>query len=89
MAEQHSIAQTKTQLSQLLKKVKSGEEITVTERGAPIAKIIPFEPMDFEERIKFLEAKGAIIPSKNRKKKWKWPEVKVRPGAVARFLKDR
>ena len=31
----------KTHLSELLEKVESGEEITITKHGAPVAKLVP------------------------------------------------
>ena len=35
------VAQLKATLSEQLARVKAGEEIVVTERGRPIAKIVP------------------------------------------------
>lgn len=37
------INQAKTQLSELLRRVAAGEEITITRRGVPIAKLVPFQ----------------------------------------------
>lgn len=47
-----NISKIKASLSEYLAKVKEGEEIILTERGYPIAKIIPF--------------KGAVFYSKQR-----------------------
>ncbi|MBW2208721.1 MAG: type II toxin-antitoxin system prevent-host-death family antitoxin [Deltaproteobacteria bacterium] len=41
--ETTAISKLKASLSEYLSKVKAGEEVLVTERGKPIAKIIPLE----------------------------------------------
>lgn len=38
------VSRLKATLSECLAQVKAGEEIIVTERGTPIAKLIPFSP---------------------------------------------
>ncbi len=40
----YSIAEAKAQLSEILKKVEAGEEVTITRRGQPIASIRPVKP---------------------------------------------
>ena len=39
-----AISELKATLSEILTHVKAGEEVVVTERGKPIAKIMPFSP---------------------------------------------
>lgn len=39
-----TLAQAKAQLSELLNKVEAGEEVTVTRRGRPVARIGPVAP---------------------------------------------
>ena len=39
-----TIAALKSSLSELLAGVKAGEEILVTDRGRPVARIVPYEP---------------------------------------------
>jgi len=39
-----TIAKLKATLSELLAGVRAGEEIVVTDRGHPIARIVPYEP---------------------------------------------
>jgi prevent-host-death family protein len=43
-----TIAKLKASLSELLARVKAGEEVVVTERGRPIARILPYEPAGTE-----------------------------------------
>lgn len=38
------VHQAKTTLSELLRRVAAGEEITITRSGEPIARIVPVEP---------------------------------------------
>jgi prevent-host-death family protein len=44
MATTLSIRELKSSLREILRRVKAGESILVTERGTPIARIIPVEP---------------------------------------------
>ena len=54
----------KTHLSQLLEEVQNGNEITITKRGKPIARLIPFRKEKKYESIKeILEAFDTIRES--------------------------
>ena len=48
-----TLAQAKAQLSELLNKVEAGEEVVVTRRGKPVARILAvpkkLEPLPFKE----------------------------------------
>lgn len=88
MSQSYSVYETKAKLSELLRKVKSGESIVVTERGQPIATLIPFsKPSSIKQLIAELETSGNIISAKpsNGKKFLTYP----RPGGLKRFLQDR
>lgn len=39
--KQVNVHQAKTQLSKLLRRVAAGEEITIANRGVPVAKLVP------------------------------------------------
>lgn len=39
-----SVAQMKAKLSEYLRQVKSGGEVVITERGIPVARLVPLEP---------------------------------------------
>jgi prevent-host-death family protein len=66
-----AVAELKASLSRYLARVKTGEEVVVTERGKPIAKIIPIPDAetDEEKRLQRLEAQGII-----RRGTGKWPK---------------
>ncbi len=56
-----TLAQAKAQLSELLNKVEAGEEVTVTRRGKPVARISPTTPQRQRlpiEELRALHAKG-------------------------------
>lgn len=53
--------EAKTQFSKLLQRVQRGEEITVTLRGKPVAKLVPVKPgFDREKARKAMEDLRAI-----------------------------
>lgn len=58
-----SISETKATLSALLDRVKAGETITITDRGVPVARIVPLngaEEVDWDARLESLERRGLI-----------------------------
>ena len=82
----YSIYEAKARLSELLRRVKEGREVVISERGTPIAKVIPFrKEKSFEERIDHLESIGAILSSKRKEV----PKGFSHPGGLGRFLKER
>lgn len=89
MAGIHSIYETKAKLSALLKTVKAGKELIITERGKPIARLIPFEEKKetLKERLARFEKEGVILPRKNKKIPLHIGFKKT--GALKRFLEDR
>lgn len=84
----YSIYEAKAKLSSVLKEVKNGHDAIITERGRPIARVIPYKINEtFEERIERLIAKGVILPARE---KGPIPKSSIhRPGALQRFLADR
>ena len=53
------VAELKAKLSEYLARVRAGEEIVVTERGRPVARIGPAEPA-VDEHLAELERAGVI-----------------------------
>ena len=39
-----SVYEAKTQLSNLLEKVSAGDQVIITNRGNPVAELVPFRP---------------------------------------------
>jgi prevent-host-death family protein len=57
-----AIAKLKSGLSEYISIVKSGEEVIVTDRGKPVARIVPINRDDsvIPQRLKELEKKGLV-----------------------------
>ena len=86
MSEAYSIYEAKAHLSRLLKRVKEGREIIISERGTPIAKVVPIrKERSYEERIAYLTSIGAIQPARHKE----IPKGIRRLGGLERFLKER
>ena len=61
------VAELKARLSGFLDQVKAGTEILVTERGTPIARIVPLAPRDDEDaRALRLARKGLLRLGRGR-----------------------
>jgi prevent-host-death family protein len=92
MSQNWSIFDAKARLSELLRLVKLGREVTITDRGKPVARVLPYKEIDedFHQRLKRLEAEGILTKCKNDG----WNEAVRRPfkkvsGGLKRFLDDR
>lgn len=58
-----SISQLKARLSEYLEAVRAGEEVIVTDRGRPVARIAPVSgPEDSESRLQMLIRTGQARP---------------------------
>jgi len=58
------VREAKSRLSELLRDVKRGREWVITERGKPVARLIPAweGPLTLDERLRRLEQAGVIEP---------------------------
>jgi len=67
--ESVSVADTKAHLSKLLDRIEKGEEIVVTRRGKPVARLSPIRPRkrplpalaEFREQIPPLKTTGSTV----------------------------
>ena len=67
--EKVSVAATKAHLSELLDRIEKGEEIVVTRRGKPVARLTPVSPRkkplpsfaEFRSRIPRLKTSGSKV----------------------------
>src|SRR5256886_15776876 len=89
-----AVSKLKASLSEYLARVKAGEEVIVTERGKPIAKIVPFGGNQAEIPAHLLEkARAGLIrlgSGKLPKGFWKMPRPTVPGGAgVKAVLEER
>lgn len=56
-----SVAQLKARLSEYLRRVKAGRELLVTERGVPVARIVPLDPTERRATRRLRLLRGGII----------------------------
>ncbi len=86
-----AVAELKAQLSRYLKQVKAGEEVLVTERGAPIARLIPVAsgaPQDDE--IADLERQGLVRRGTGKLPRgfWQMPRPRDPQASVRRAVSE-
>ncbi|MSR07526.1 MAG: type II toxin-antitoxin system prevent-host-death family antitoxin [Gemmatimonadetes bacterium] len=62
------VSELKASLSKYLARVKAGEELLVTERGRPVAKLVPVPSADQPEpeRLRLLERRGLLAIGRGR-----------------------
>jgi len=93
MSKTAAVAELKAQLSRYLSRVKAGEEIVVTERGAPVARLVPVARTgEAPESLRDLERQGLIRIGSGKLPKdfWKLPRGRdVRAGVRAALADER
>ena len=92
--ETAAVSELKALLSKYLSKVKAGEEVMITDRGKPIAKIVPVTRADSEipASLLTLERAGLARIGSNVLPKgfWAMPRPKDREGrALQNLLQER
>jgi prevent-host-death family protein len=84
------IREAKIDLSKILKRVRDGREVVITDRGHPIAKIVPLvsENLSLEERVRHLEEEGVLHPlSKKNRRSLPLP-LPAPNGVIQNFLQE-
>ena len=83
------VRDAKANLSRLLRDVQRGGEWTITERGRPIAKLVPIsrEQTPLAERVRRLEEGGVIEPSPEQRMAVP-PPLPLESGLARRMLDD-
>ena len=89
MSETYSTYDAKAKFSEVLRKVRGGQTITISYHGKPVAEIRPIAPAtdDLEGRLQRLEDDGVLVRAAERQ--GKLCIVTRRPGALRRFMRDR
>ena len=86
------VREAKINLSKLLKRVKQGQEVVITDRGKPVGKIVPVphDHLSLAERIKKMEEQGLLGSAPKGKEIRLPPPLPAREGVAQDFLqKDR
>jgi prevent-host-death family protein len=65
--ESAAISEFKAHMSEYIGRVKAGEEIVVTERGKPVARVIPVRPYEHgENQMLQMEREGILLMGKGK-----------------------
>jgi prevent-host-death family protein len=85
-----AVAKLKAQLSQYLARVKAGEEILVTERNVPVARIVPVERGAGDARLRELERQGLLRLGSGKLPRnfWKLPRGRDPKASVRRAVAE-
>jgi prevent-host-death family protein len=86
-----AVAKLKAQLSRYLRLVKSGEEILITERDVPVAKIVPVTELSADlEALRDLERRGLLRLGSGSLPKdfWRLPRGKDAKGSVRAGMRE-
>jgi prevent-host-death family protein len=83
------VREAKAQFSALLRDVRAGHEWVITERGAPIAKLVPIPAEDrpLAERVRRLVEAGAIEPEHGERQPLP-PPLPLEKGLAQRWLRE-
>ncbi|HVB39331.1 MAG TPA: type II toxin-antitoxin system prevent-host-death family antitoxin [Terriglobales bacterium] len=84
------VREAKNRLSALLKAVRRGQEWVITDRGEPVARLVPLaaKELTLDERIQRLEAAG-ILTRRNPNARPLPPPIRIEPPGIAqRWLQE-
>jgi prevent-host-death family protein len=89
-----SVSAAKNKLSELLREVREGHSVTITDRGVPVARLVPPPATrGVSSRAVDLAQRGLLVlPGKTPTTAWlkgRWPKPKGRVSAVRALLNDR
>jgi len=84
------VREAKISLSKLLKMVKNGNEIILTDRGRPVGKIVPLEEesLPLDVRIKRLEEQGVIGTGMKKMREEIPPPIPLQNGRAQQLLQE-
>jgi prevent-host-death family protein len=88
VSEQVGVRELKARLSAYLAAVQQGKEVVVTDRGRPVARLVPVQGSADEHRATLI-AEGRLIPART-KARWV-PEARypLSEGSIVDILRDR
>jgi prevent-host-death family protein len=84
-----AVSELKARLSEFLGQVKAGSEVLITDRGKPVARLIPISGSSMgKESLSALEKQGLIKigPGKLPKSFWKMPRAEDHEDLVLKAL---
>ena len=88
MARPYPVYEAKAKLSELLRQVKRGRSVTISERGTEVARIVPVQaPVDLASRLERLQHEGVVLRPQGTLDAVR--TLVRKPGALRRFLRSR
>jgi prevent-host-death family protein len=91
MKKTAAVAELKAQLSRYLSRVKSGEEILITERGCPVARLVPVRSIEqADSGLQDLERQGLVRLGTGKLDRafWKLPRPQDRGGSIRKAVDE-
>jgi prevent-host-death family protein len=87
---QFSVATAKAKLSLLIRAAQDRKEVVITDRGRPVARLVPYarEEETLDQRFEALRGRG-LLEGGGGSTRDPWPPATPVPGALARFLAER
>ncbi len=86
----YSVYEAKARLSEILRAVRDGRRITITDRGREVARVVPVAAdEDLDERLLDLHAAGVLTRPRPGGELPHEDLAASRPGALDRFLAER
>ena len=84
------VREAKMHLSKLLRHVKNGNQVVLTDRGRPIGKIVPIESKELSvaERIQKLEDQGVLGPPPGGQDGPTPHPIPIPDGVAQQYLKE-
>lgn len=89
MQATYSVFEAKTKLSEILRLVKRGIAVTISQRGQPVAQVIPLNSEKEQTLVARLEEAQKLSQLKKGDGQWDQIQTVTVAGATKRFLKDR
>ena len=88
MVDSVGIREAKINLSRLLRRVRHGAEIVITDRGRPVGRIVPVREgaVDLDALVSDLEARGVL--AENRGEGRLNPPLPMRGGLAQKLLQE-
>lgn len=85
----YSVDEAKARLSEIIRAVRDGRRITITDRGRRVARVVPVAAGELEERLRDLQATGVLTQPRPGEELPPDNLAAPRPGALDRFLAGR
>ncbi len=85
------VAQLKADLSRYLERVKGGQEVLVTDRGRPVARLVPVGETETGTRRERLVKAGLLVPGRGkvRQSLLRRPSGRARASVLEALLDER